>query len=176
MCVFVCCLQPRHRKRPQTGHVSAAARPGIPPNLLLLLLVHVCVSVNCVPVPYTCRVCRVSRHPVCASAASLTSKVWVWGITMRTFSSLTFLLARATEIPVRQWLSLVGCCVGPRSWTGATRFFSRCRGAWIPKRRCANFADRFSSLEGSKLRNFHEGVLLMSLSSCIYLNVDKIPS
>jgi len=33
---------------------------------------------------------------------------------------------------VRLWLSLVGCCVGPRFWTGATqsmRFFSGCRGA-----------------------------------------------
>jgi len=130
VCVFVCSLQPRHRKRPQAGHghVSAAARPGIPPYLLLLLLVHVCVSVNCVPVPYTCRVCKVPRHPVCASAASVTSKVCVWGITMRTFSYTTFLLSRPAEISVRQWLSLVGCCVGPRSWTGVTRSFSRCRG------------------------------------------------
>jgi len=51
---------------------------------------------------------------------------------MRTFSSTTFLLARAAEFSVRRCLSLVGCCVGPGSWTGATqimRSFSGCRGA-----------------------------------------------
>ena len=36
--------------------LNAAARPGIPPYLLLLLLVYVCMSVNGVPVPYTWRV------------------------------------------------------------------------------------------------------------------------
>ena len=40
---------------------------------------------------------------------------------MQTFSSTTFLLARAAEISVPQWLSLVECCVGPRSWTGVTQ-------------------------------------------------------
>jgi len=53
---------------------------------------------------------------------------------MRTFLSTTFLLAPAVEISVRQWLSLSGFCVGPRSWTGAMRSmrsFSGCRGACL---------------------------------------------
>ena len=63
-------------------------------------------------------VCRVSsRHLVCASASSVTSMVCVWGLTIRTFVSTTFLSARAVEISVRRWLSLVGCCVG----SGATQ-------------------------------------------------------
>ena len=58
---FISQLQPRQRKRPPAGHVDAAARPGIPPYLLLLFLVHVFVSVHCMRRFYTCWcVCRVS--------------------------------------------------------------------------------------------------------------------
>jgi len=60
----------RRRKRPPAGHVGAAARPGIPPYLILLFLVLVFVSVNGIRRPYTCWcVYRVSwPHFVCASA------------------------------------------------------------------------------------------------------------
>ena len=58
---FISQLHPRQRKRPPAGHVGGAARPGIPPYLLLLFLVHVFVSVHGMRRPYTCLcVCRVS--------------------------------------------------------------------------------------------------------------------
>jgi len=69
----------------------------------------------------SCAPVQPARRPWCASEGSRCGR-----------SSTTFLLAPAAEISVRQWLSLGGCCVGPRSWTGAMRSmrsFAGCRKA-----------------------------------------------
>jgi len=72
-------LQLHQRKQPSAGHVIATVRPGIPPYLLLLFLVQVCISVHGFRRPDTCLyVCRVSSwHPVCISASSVMSMVCV---------------------------------------------------------------------------------------------------
>ena len=113
-------------------------RFALPPYLLLLLLVHVCVSVNGVPVPYTCRcVCRVvARRPGCACAASVMSKVCACGITMRTFLVDTCCGNFRASVALARW---VLCCwvlcaraADARKFPGATRSvrtFSGCRGA-----------------------------------------------
>jgi len=75
-------LQPHQRKQSPSYHVITTVRPGVPPHLLLLFLVQVCVSVYGFRRSYTCQcVCRVSSwHPVYTSTFSVTSMMCVWGI------------------------------------------------------------------------------------------------